>query len=188
MIAYAITDPSTLHFPNLDRDLEHFATKADMIVYRDKQITCYFAQAKRFVIRAQKYSFQKILLHREVEMAYELKADGIHLTSNQFDQIVQAKQLGLFVVISTHSKKEIALAQKLGADMVTFSSIFLSPNKGKPKGVKLLISMVEKFRIPIIALGGILTHEQDRSVPKSWCKRLCFYSLFCQGWVMRQKL
>ena len=170
MIAYAITDPSTLHFPNLDQELEHFATKADMILYRDKQTTCYFAQAKRFVTKAQKYSFQKILLHREVEMAYELKADGIHLTSNQFDQIAQAKQLGLFVVVSTHNKKEIALAQKLGADMVTFSPIFHSPNKGKPKGVNLLATMVEKFRIPIIALGGILSHEQIEVCQKAGAK------------------
>ena len=170
MIAYAITDPSTLHFPNLDQELEYFSSKADMIVYRDKQATCYFSQAKHFVTKAQNHCFQKILLHREVEMAYALKADGIHLTSNQFDQIVQAKQLGLFVVVSTHSKKEIALAQKLGADMVTFGPIFHSPNKGKPKGLKQLASMVEKFKIPIIALGGILSHEQIEACQKAGAK------------------
>ena len=170
MIAYAITDPSTLHFSNLDQKLERFAAKADMILYRDKQAACYFAQAKRFVTKAQKHSFQKILLHREVEMAYALKADGIHLASNQFNQIVQAKQLGLFVVVSTHNKEEIALAQKLGADMVTFSPIFHSPNKGKPKGLKQLALMVEKFSIPIVALGGILTYEQIEACQKAGAK------------------
>ncbi len=36
MIAYAITDPSTLDFNTLARDLEKFSQKATMIVYRDK--------------------------------------------------------------------------------------------------------------------------------------------------------
>ena len=36
MISYAITDPSTLDFNHLERDLQRFSQKAAMIVYRDK--------------------------------------------------------------------------------------------------------------------------------------------------------
>ena len=160
MIAYAITDPSTLHFNTLNQDLKHFANKADMLVYRDKETANYIENAKHFMREAQQHSFDKVLLHRNVRLAHELKADGVHLSSKQRDDIGEAKRLGLFVMISTHNEEEIMEAQEYGADMVTYSPIFRSPNKGKPKGVEKLEEVVQKFSIPVIALGGILSTEQ----------------------------
>ena len=160
MIAYAISDPSTLNFETLKIDLERFSTKADMIVYRDKSTSSYSKNAGRFISQAKKYSFIKILLHTDYLLAYKLGADGIHLKSTQHSDIVKAKALGLFVVISTHTVNEALMAQELGADMVTFSPIFYTPNKGKPKGLKELRCLSLVIKIPLIALGGILTKEQ----------------------------
>lgn len=170
MIAYAITDPSILNFHTLDQDLERFTTKANMIVYRDKVCRDYVDQAERFIKRAKAYPFHKVLLHSDFSLAHALQADGVHLTSHQFDHIAEAKKLGLLVIISTHEEKEIALAQKLGADMVTFSPIFDTPNKGKPKGVEALKVMADKFTIPIIALGGIVTDEQIKQCEENGAK------------------
>jgi len=160
MIAYAISDPSTLNFQTLTSELKRFAQKADMIVYRDKACANYEANAKRFVVEARKHAFTKILLHTDYKLAHKLKADGVHLNSTQFPEITKAKALGLFVVISTHTKKEALQAQKLGADMITFSPIFATPNKGKPKGVELLREVISLLEIAVIALGGIVTQEQ----------------------------
>jgi len=159
MIAYVITDPSTLNFQTLFSDLTHFATRANMIVYRDKENDAYAFYAEEFIAEARKCSFSKILLHSNVELAHELHADGIHLKSTQFYEIQQAKDLGLFVVISTHTVVEAQKAEQLGADMVTYSPIFPSPNKGEPKGVKELKKLVAMLSIPVIALGGIVTQE-----------------------------
>ncbi len=160
MIAYAITNPTTLNFDSLSSDLQRFAQKADMIVYRDKSTTEYQKNASLFIAEAKKYNFSKILLHSNYELAHKLKADGVHLTSLQFSDIKKAKDLGLFVVVSAHSLDEALEAQKLGADLVTFSPIFNTPNKGKPKGIGELKRVVSKLSIGVIALGGIVGSEQ----------------------------
>ncbi len=167
MISYAITDPTTLNFSTLSSDLKRFANKADMIVYRDKNSLEYRDNAKAFIEEAKKYKFKKILLHSHVLLAIELQADGVHLTSREFESIAFAKAKGLFVIISTHSIKEATLAQKLGADMISFSPIFTTPNKGKPIGTKALKELEQVIQIPIIALGGILTKEQIKSCMNS---------------------
>jgi len=160
MIAYAISNPSTLNFQTLNSDLKRFAQKADMIVYRDKESDKYAENAKQFMVEVREHSFTKILLHSDYKLAHKLKADGVHLNSTQFSKIREATALGLFVVISTHSKEEALEAQKLGADMITFSPIFSTPNKGEPKGVEVLRELTSTLDIAVIALGGIVTQEQ----------------------------
>ena len=160
MISYAISDPSTLNFQNLKDDIKRFSMKADMIVYRDKSTNFYAQNAFKFLDVARNYRFTKILLHTDYRLAHKFGADGVHLKSTQLQDIVEAKALGLFVVISTHRLKEALEAQSLGADMVTFSPIFMTPNKGQPKGLKELNRVASAVTIPLIALGGIVTKEQ----------------------------
>jgi len=160
MIVYAITDPTTLNFQTLERDIEPFAKKADMIVYRDKSTENYHSNAKLFLEETNKHSFQKVLLHTDYLLAHKLKADGVHLKSTQFDDIEKAKALDLFVVISTHTREEAFKAQNLGVDMITYSPIFTTPNKGEPKGVTELQKLTTLLDIPVIALGGIVGEEQ----------------------------
>ncbi len=157
MIAYAITDPTTLDFNHLEQDLQRFASKASMIVYRDKYTPHYENNAKVFIASA-KY-FEKVLLHSDYLLASKLKADGVHLTSIQMYDIKKAKALGLFVVISTHTLEEVKQAEFEGADVVTFSPIFDTPNKGEALGLKILQNVLDSVSIPVIALGGIITQE-----------------------------
>ena len=103
-------------------------------------------------------------MHGDYTRANTLKADGVHLTSTQFDVIPDAKALGLYVIISTHTHDEALKAQELGADAITYSPIFASPNKGEPKGLEDLKEIVAKIRVPIFALGGITTQEHINAV------------------------
>jgi len=114
---------------------------------------------------------QKRFLHSDIELAKELNADGIHLKSDQMIEIVKAKKYALYTVISTHTMDEALLAKKLGADAITYSPIFYTPHKGKPKGIEKLKALVEAVDIPVIALGGIVdkTHVD---------KLLCVPNLF----------
>ena len=168
MIAYAITDPSTLDFNYLEQDLKRFASKASMIVYRDKNNSHYPHNAKIFVECAK--GFDKVLLHGDYLLADELGATGIHLKSTQFNDIIKAKKLGLFVVVSTHTLAEALKAQNLGADMITFSPVFDTPNKGEAVGLDALKYVTSSLSIPVIALGGILTQEQIASCAKVGAK------------------
>ena len=161
MISYAITDPTTLNLLHIESDIKRFSDKqASMIVYRDKENEICTYDAQKFMDEARKYDFDKILLHGDIALAKKVDADGVHLTSKQFKEIEEAKNEGLFVVISTHSITEAKKAETLGADMVTYSPIFETPGKGEPVGLHMLNELTSTVKIPVIALGGIITDEQ----------------------------
>lgn len=168
MKSYLITDPvfygsNTVSLEGaLDVVLSH--TLPDFVLLRDKQTPDYSNLAQTFVAVCRDYNIPKVLLHGDYTLANALKADGVHLTSTQFDAIKTAKALGLYVIISTHTHDEALKAQELGADAITYSPIFASPNKGKPTGLEDLKEIVDKIRVPIFALGGITTQEQINAV------------------------
>lgn len=167
MIKYAITDPS--FFSGKEQKIQYLKSlnnKANYLLFRDKLSKNYKAKALEFISLSKDFNFKKII-HQDYNLAKELNAFGVHLTSLQFSDIKKAKELGIFVIISTHSFEEIKKAQDLGADAVTFSPIFETPNKGKPKGVKTLKEAVDKFDIKIIALGGIVSTEHINKIKET---------------------
>ncbi|MBA1438722.1 MAG: thiamine phosphate synthase [Epsilonproteobacteria bacterium] len=139
----------------------------DFILYRDKQTKQYARNAKEFVTRCSAYPKTKLFLHQDYTLASELGVDGVHLTSQQFDKIEAAKRLDLEVIVSTHSLDEVLHATTLGADYVTWSPIFASPNKGKPKGLKALVEVVQKSSVKVFALGGIVTQKHIKQIEQS---------------------
>ncbi len=134
----------------------------DFALYRDKFNPDYKLQAEHFVETCRQFQGVKPFLHQDAKLARSLGADGVHLTSKQFDEIKKAKEFGLEVCISTHTLDELAMAQELCADYATFSPIFDTPAKGEAKGVEALKEAVEKFDIKIFALGGIVDEEHVR--------------------------
>lgn len=136
----------------------------DFALFRDKQTSEYLLLARTFFEVCRLNHVPKVLLHGDYRLAHDLGADGIHLTSSGFEAIAKAKALGLYVIISTHTHDEALKAQTLGVDAITYSPIFPSPDKGEPKGLEDLKRIVDKIRIPIFALGGILSQEQITAV------------------------
>jgi len=135
----------------------------DIALYRDKENPNYTRFAAVFVDSCHLHGI-KAMLHRNVALAADLGADGVHLTSTQFEEIGRAKEAGLYTVISTHTPVEIMHAAADGADAVTYSPIFSSPGKGEPKGLEDLNETAGKIDLPVIALGGITTAEQISAV------------------------
>jgi thiamine-phosphate pyrophosphorylase len=168
---YLITDPKYYGSERLifSEKLKAVLTKeqVDFALYRDKNSSNYSEIAALFLDLCSQFENTKALLHGDVELSARLNAYGVHLTSLQCNEIEKAKALGLFVIISCHSEKEILQAQNRGADAVTYSPIFTTPDKGKPKGLEDLNERVAKISLPIIALGGITTPEQVKAVEKS---------------------
>lgn len=168
MKSYLITDPSyygsTPETIESALDVIYSHNFPDFALFRDKQTSDYRTLAHPFITLSRQYKIPHVLLHGDYDLAYELKADGVHLTGSQFNEIADAKALGLYVIISTHTHEEALKAQELGADAITYSPIFASPNKGEPKGLEDLKEIVAKIEIPIFALGGITTEEQIKAV------------------------
>jgi thiamine-phosphate pyrophosphorylase len=136
----------------------------DFALYRDKENENYAVEAQNFVQMCKPLKKLKAFLHQDYHLAAQLGAVGVHLTSQQFDAITKAKELGLEVIISTHTHDEVHIAEAMGADYVTYSPIFASPNKGEPKGVEDLQSIISMVDIEIFALGGIMSQEQIEAV------------------------
>lgn len=168
MKSYLITDPAYYGGDplSLSKSLTLIlaSNHPDIVVFRDKQTSDYLTLAQTFIDVCRAHNLPKVLLHGDYKLAYALGADGVHLTSTQFDKIAEAKALGLYVIISTHTHEEAQNAQKSGADAITYSPVFASPNKGEPKGLEDLKEIVAKIEIPIFALGGITTEEQIKAV------------------------
>jgi len=141
--------------------------KPDYALYRDKENSNYDTNAKEFIAFCKQASSIKSFLHQKVNLAKDLGATGVHLTSLQFDSIEDAKSKGLEVIISTHTYEEVLQAEKLGADAVTYSPIFASPNKGKPKGLADLHKLLEQTNIKVFALGGIVSQDDIDKIKKS---------------------
>ena len=168
MKTYLITDPSyygsTPDALESALDVIYSHNFPNFALFRDKQTSDYRTLAQMFIALSRQYKIPHVLLHGDYALAKELGADGVHLTSMQFEDIAEAKKMGLYVVISTHTHDEALNAEKLGADAITYSPIFTSPNKGEPKGLEDLKEIVDKIRVPIFALGGITTQEQIKAV------------------------
>lgn len=136
-------------------------------LYRDKSNLNYNVQAKDFVEVCNQFENIKSFIHRDADLAKELNATGIHLTSTQFDKIEYAKSLELEVIISTHTHDEVLNAEKLGADAVTYSPVFSSPGKGEPKGIDDLQELLNKCSVKVFALGGIVEEEQVKQIEQT---------------------
>jgi len=132
----------------------------DFALYRDKKSQNYEFEAQNFVEICKSFHNMRCFLHQDYKLAAQLGADGVHLTSEQFDDISDAKKVGLEVVISTHSYDEVYIAEAMGADYVTYSPIFKTPDKGEPKGVDNLKEIVAMTDISIFALGGIISEKE----------------------------
>ncbi|MDF1877572.1 thiamine phosphate synthase [Sulfurimonas sp. SAG-AH-194-L11] len=159
MKSYLIT--ATPSFMQLKKHRPAFA------LYRDKETSEYSFHAQNFIQICKTIPNLKAFLHQDYKLAQRLNASGVHLTSLQFDTIVLAKELGLEVIISCHSEEDVKKAEELGADYVTYSPIFSTPNKGKPKGVEDLKNLVNATSLKVFALGGIISPEHVNAVQKS---------------------
>jgi thiamine-phosphate pyrophosphorylase len=139
----------------------------EYVLYRNKTTLHYERQAEHFMKVCSKFDGIKSFIHRHVELAHKLAATGVHLTSMQFEEIPHAKELGLEVIISTHTHEEVLKAESLGADAVTYSPIFASPDKGEPKGVEDLKELLKKCKIKVFALGGIVENQHVEMVEEA---------------------
>lgn len=156
MKSYFIADAHIYDLVLIERTLKKY--NIDFISYRDKVTLNYAKRAKEFLKLTSKYK-TKALIHSHIEVALELKPYGVHLTGGEIELIPKAKDAGLYVICSTHSDSDITRATALGADAVTYSPVFYSPNKGKAKGLRELKRVNEQYNIDIFALGGIVTKK-----------------------------
>jgi thiamine-phosphate pyrophosphorylase len=172
MVSYLITDPK--YYGNdpfkfgkyFDHVLRHH--QVDMVCFRDKVSQNIDDLVEQFIKVAKEHHIQQIFINSSLELAEKYDV-GVHLTSAQFDQIEVVKQKNMKSIISCHNDSEIEKALEKGIDYVTYSPIFSTPNKGEPKGINNLKNIVERYPLPIFALGGIVEDTQIEDIKKTGC-------------------
>lgn len=125
-------------------DLKHFSAKVIALACRYKA---------------------KVLINSNLELARQLGADGVHLTSAQLMQL-QTKPDDLIVAASSHDAKELAHAEKLGLNFVVLSPV--NPTKSHddavPLGWQNFSKMIENCNIPVYALGGMCESDLPQAL------------------------
>lgn len=134
-------------------------TKISLVQIREKKLSAklVFDLTER-AVKATRGSETKILVNDRADIAFCARASGVHLTSRSVSaRVIKRIFPADFIVgVSAHSIAEARAAKNLGADFVTFSPVFQSPEKGEPKGLNALREVCAALRFfPVIALGGV---------------------------------
>jgi thiamine-phosphate pyrophosphorylase len=159
---YAITD-SALH---TGAALEHAVGRAieggaKVIQYRDKSGDGdrRHAEAERLVRLCRRHGVPMIV-NDDVELALRAGADGVHIGRDDAALSAARARLGdgFIICVSCYGDGERALlAQRFGADYVSFGAMF--PSATKPNATPAEIATITAFRgqirVPIVAIGGI---------------------------------
>lgn len=159
---YAVTTPSQ----NLPQQVEAaIAGGARVIQYRDKNsdrsLRLQQAQQLNRICSAAKIP---LIINDDVELAARISAAGVHLGRDDSAIKNARRDLGsdAIIGISCYNDFDLAVqAQQQGADYVAFGSFFASPTK--PLAVRADTSLLQRAKqeleIPVVAIGGITTHN-----------------------------
>jgi 8-oxo-dGTP diphosphatase len=98
----------------------------------------------------------KVLVNTDVELANEIGADGVHLTSAQLATISTRPAFD-WVGASVHNRAELDLASQLKCDFAVLGSVqaTLSHPSQKPLGWVNFADIVRDSPIPVFAIGGL---------------------------------
>jgi thiamine-phosphate pyrophosphorylase len=168
MKKYLITDRAFYKY-GFKKTLTHIYKNFDITYssFRDKESTNFKEYFNIFLETSREFGIKNILINSHIDLAIEHNI-GVHLTSKQFDRIKECKEKKIFTIASTHSIDEIELAKE--SNIITFSPIFQTPNKGKPLGVERLKEICDRYsNLKIFALGGVISDKEVEKLYYSNC-------------------
>ena len=118
-----------------------------------------FDTAKKIMSLKEKYDFT-FIINDHADVAFELKADGVHVGKGDVKIESARRILGKDFLIgySSHSLEEAVAAEKAGADYIAFGAIFPTKTKGPlhpVQGIDKLKELCLRVKKPVVAIGGI---------------------------------
>jgi 8-oxo-dGTP diphosphatase len=132
-----------------------------LIHIREKSLSPYDFRifASKAIALGKRYG-AKVMLNRDIELARELGADGVHLPSSELMKLSERPQ-GLLCAGSCHNEVELAHAYSLALDFVVLSPVLptLSHPDAIPLGWQNFTSLIKDGPLPVYALGGMHGHH-----------------------------
>ena len=121
----------------------------------------------------------KVLLNGDVELAQEVGADGVQLTSTQLTELTERTTLD-WCAASCHNAAELRRAEELGCDFALLSPVL--PTKSHPGAPHLgwenFAAIAAGSSIPVYALGGLTQDDMQTA----WQNGAHGISLLRQAW------
>jgi thiamine-phosphate pyrophosphorylase len=134
---------------------------AGMVQYRNKTGSMEFRarQLQRLAPVCRRHG-ARLIVNDSVELAREVRADGVHLGRDDGEVAAARRVLGASVLIGVSCYDDLQRAHAAvrdGADYVAFGSFFASTTK--PGAVRASLDLLRQARqaldLPIVAIGGI---------------------------------
>jgi len=155
---YGITHAAELGVPEFMRRLERaLAGGLRLVQVREKSLSG--KALREFAAKVTAISHARgarVLVNGSPELAHEVGADGVHLTSAQLAQAGQRPPLD-FVGASCHDAEELARARELGADLAVLGPVLPTPSHPGALGMgwERFADLVKDCPLPVYELGGL---------------------------------
>lgn len=156
---YLITGSFNSEQEFLTRLNNNLARGVSLVQFRAKHLKNkeYSALAKMTIKQCHKHN-AKVLLNGDPQLAVQLGADGVHLTSKRL-MCLGTRPLGedKLVAASVHNEAELQQANQLDVDFSVISSVLPTHShpSTKPIGLDGFASLAAQAKHPVYALGGM---------------------------------
>ncbi|MGZ8251785.1 MAG: Nudix family hydrolase [Methylophilaceae bacterium] len=164
---YAITNLAEMGESAFFRQMESaLDAGVKLIQIREKQLDQ--AALKHFsqrVLALAKPRQARVFINDDIELARELGADGVHLSSQQLMHL-KHKPAGLLCSASCHNAGELQRAQNLTLDFAVLSPVLPTASHAGATtlGWPEFTRIIEDCAIPVYALGGL----QPQDLTRAW--------------------
>jgi thiamine-phosphate pyrophosphorylase len=159
---YPITDARLSKISHAEQVERLIIGGARFIQLREKHRSSreFYESAREALEIARKHG-AKIIINDRVDIAFALKADGVHLGQDDLPPAEARKILGEKAIIgfSTHNLEQAIEAARMPIDYVAIGPIFSTTTKENPdetiglEGLKKVRAAIGDF--PLVAIGGI---------------------------------
>ena len=140
------------------------------VQYRDK-INLNLKQATN--LRAITYEWGiPLIINDNLQIALQIKADGLHLGENDLDLISARSKIGDSLILGSscyNLKSRAIIAAKAGVDYISFGAFYPTPTK--PNAPTATIDLLQWAKhdtalknISVFAIGGILPHHCNQLI------------------------
>ncbi len=167
MRLYAVTDRRWLNGRSLLEDVEKaLAGGITALQLREKDMPCsdFLKEAREVSLLCKRYAVP-FIINDNVDIAYEVKADGIHVGQSDMECQKVRNLLGEQVIlgVSAQTREQALAAVAAGADYLGVGAVFPTGTKNDADFVtrEALISITSAVNVPICAIGGIYEHNMS---------------------------
>ncbi len=161
MRLYAVTDRRWLNGRSLLEDVEKaLAGGVTTLQLREKDMPYndFLKEAREVSLLCKRYGVP-FIINDNVDIAFEVKADGIHVGQSDTECALVRQRLGEQVIlgVSAQTREQALLAVKAGADYLGVGAVFPTGTKNDADFVsrQALKEITSAVSVPICAIGGI---------------------------------